>query len=175
MKKFVALLSTLLLAFGLCFADPAEGLWKSVDDKTGEVTAIWRIYEDGGKLYGTIAAVVDNPQDVVASACKESYKGFPVEGKVNQMKTVGTPWIYSMVKESEGNWKGGKIVNPGDGKEYGCVITFVKAGAKHKKYTAKEDTLAMAGTVGPIQVFQYWIRATDEDVTAVQEKFPAAN
>ena len=176
MKKIIALISGLLLACGLCFAsDPAEGLWKSIDDKTGEVTAIWKIYETDGVLYGTIAAVVDNPQDVVASSCKESYKNFPVAGAVNKMHTVGTPWIYNMKKESEGNWKGGNIVNPGDGKIYGCVIKYLKAGEKNKSYTAKTETLAMAGTVGPIQVFQYWVRATEQDVADVQAKFPAAN
>ena len=176
MKKIVAMVAALFVAAAACFAaDPAVGLWKSVDDKTGEVTAIWRVYEQDGKLFGTIAATVDKPQDVIASACKESYKNFPVAGAVNKMKTVGTPWIYNMVKESEGNWKGGNIVNPGDGKCYGCVIKYLSAGQKNKSYTAKVPTLAMAGTVGPIQVFQYWIQATDADVAAAQAKNPAKN
>ena len=161
-----------VVAMGCFAADPAVGLWKSVDDQTGEVTAIWNIYEKDGMLFGTIAAVVDNPQDVIASACKESYANFPVAGPVNKMHTVGTPWIFNMQKVSEGNWKGGKIVNPGDGKMYGCVINFKAAGSDKK---APVDTLAMAGTVGPIKVFQYWIRATEADVADVQAKFPAAN
>ena len=33
--------------------------------------------------------------------------------------------------------------------------------------------LGMAGTVGPIKVFQYWVRATEADVAAIQAKFPA--
>ncbi len=56
MKKLLTLLGALLvLSSALFAADPAAGLWKSIDDKTGEVTAIWRIYEEGGKLFGTIA------------------------------------------------------------------------------------------------------------------------
>lgn len=89
------------------------------------------------------------------------------------MTTVGTPWIFNMVKESDGNWKDGNIVNPEDGKMYGCVIKYLNAGEKNKSYKAKEPTLAMAGTVGPIKVFQYWIKATQADVKAIQEKFPA--
>ncbi len=176
MKKFATVVAALFVAAGLAFAaDPAEGIWKSIDDQTGEVTAIWKIYEQNGTLYGTIAAVVDNPQDVVASACKESYKNFPVQGSVNKMHTVGTPWIFGMKKDSEGNWSKGNIVNPGDGKMYGCVIKYLAPGQTNKKYTAKEPTLAMAGTVGPIQVFQYWVRATENDIKAVQEKFPPKN
>ena len=175
MKKLIVLLSSLLLSTALFAADPAAGLWKSIDDKTGEVTAIWRIYEEGGKLYGTIAATTKDAQDVIASACKDSYKNFPVSGAVSKMKIVGTPWIFNMEKESEGNWKSGNIIDPSNGKMYGCVIKYLKKGEKNKKYTAAEPTLAMAGTVGPIQVFQYWIPATEAEVKAAQEKFPAKN
>ena len=175
MKKLLLLLSTLLLSAALFAADPATGLWKSIDDKTGEVTAIWRIYEEGGKLFGTIAATTNDPQDVIASACKDSYKGFPVAGAVNKMKTVGTPWIFNMEKESEGNWKNGNIIDPSNGKMYGCVIKYLNKGEKNKKYTATEPTLAMAGTVGPIQVFQYWVPATEADIKAAQEKNPPKN
>jgi len=173
MKKLIALLGSLLVFAGVAFAaDPAVGTWKSIDDKTGEVTAVWKIYEENGSLYGTIVAVCNNPQDVIASACKESYKDFPVAGKVNEMKTVGTPWIFNMKKDSEGNWSKGNIIDPGSGKMYGCVIKFLKAGSDKK---APVDTLAMAGTVGPIKVFQYWVAATEDDIKAVQEKFPAKN
>lgn len=55
-----------MLSAAVFAADPAAGLWKSIDDKTGEVTAIWRIYEEGGKLFGTIAATTSDPQDVIA-------------------------------------------------------------------------------------------------------------
>ena len=176
MKKLLTLLGALLVLSTAAFADdPACGLWKSIDDKTGEVTAIWKIYEEGGKLFGTIAATTNDPQDVIASACKESYKNFPVAGAVNKMTTVGTPWIFNMVKESEGSWKDGNIIDPSNGKMYGCVIKYLKKGEKNKKYTATEPTLAMAGTVGPIQVFQYWVPATEADIKAAQEKNPPKN
>ena len=176
MKKLLALIGALLVMSSAVFAvDPAVGLWKSIDDKTGKVTAFWNIYEEGEKLYGTIAAVVNDPQDVIASACKESYKGFPLSGAVNKMHTVGTPWIFNMVKESEGNWKDGNIIDPSNGKMYGCVIKYLAPGETNKKYTAKVPTLAMAGTVGPIQVFQYWVKATEEESEAAKAKNPAKN
>lgn len=173
MKKFSVVLMLLAVVAMGCFADPACGLWKSIDDKTGDVTAIWRIYEKDGLLFGEIAAVVDNPQNVIASACKPSYKGFPKAGNVNEMMTVGTPWIFNMQKESDGNWSKGNIIDPGDGKMYGCVIKYLDVGAKNKSFVAKVPTLAMAGTVGPIQVFQYWVKASEADVADVQAKFPA--
>lgn len=174
MKKLVTLIASFILGASAIFAtDPAEGLWKSVDDKSGKITAIWKIYEENETLFGTIAAVVDNPQDVIASACKKSYKGFPVQGNVNEMKTVGTPWIFNMKKESAGNWSKGNIIDPGSGKMYGCVIKYLASGEKNKGFTASEPTLAMAGTVGPIKVFQYWVKASEDDIAKVQAEFPA--
>ena len=90
------------------------------------------------------------------------------------MTTVGTPWIFNMKKESEGNWKNGNIIDPSNGKMYGCVIKYLAAGEVNKKYKATKPTLAMAGTVGPIQVFQYWVQATEEDVLAAQKAHPAS-
>ncbi|WP_191015248.1 DUF2147 domain-containing protein [Treponema zioleckii] len=174
MKKFLAAVAALFVTMGCIFAaDPATGLWKSVDDKTGKTTAVWRIYEKNNVLYGTIAAVVDNPQDVTAWACKKSYKGFPVAGDVSKMKTVGTPWIYNMKKESDGNWSKGTIIDPGSGKDYGCIIKYLAPGQKNKGFTAKAPTLAMAGTFGPIKVFQYWVKATEADIAKIQAEFPA--
>ena len=177
MKKISVVLMILAVFATACFAaDPACGLWQSIDDKTGEVTAIWKIYQEGDTLFGTIAAVVDNPQDVIADACKPSYPGFPVAGEVNKMHTVGTPWIHNMKNDgTPGNWSKGNIINPGDGKRYGCVIKYLAPGQKNKNFVAKVPSLAMAGTVGPIQVFQYWVQATEEDIAEVQAKFPAAN
>lgn len=173
MKKLIGLLGALLVLTTTVFAaDPACGIWKSIDDETGEVTAIWKIYEKDGMLFGTIAATTNDPQDVIADACKESYKNFPVSGAVNKMKTVGTPWIFNMKKVSEGYWKDGNIVNPSDGKMWGCVIKFMKAGSDKK---AKTDTLAMAGTVGPLKKFQYWIPGTEADIAEAQKKNPAKN
>ena len=177
MKKFsVVLMILAVVAMGCFAADPACGLWKSIDDKTGEVTAIWNIYEKDGVLFGEIAAVVDNPQNVIADACKPSYPNFPKECAVNKMTTVGTPWIFNMKNDGvPGNWSKGNIIDPGNGKLYGCVIKYLKKGEKNKKYTATEPTLAMAGTVGPIQVFQYWVPATEAEIKAAQEKNPPKN
>ncbi len=175
MKKIVGVLA-FLFCLGLSFAaDKAEGLWKSIDDEDNEVTAVWQIYEEGGLLFGKMLAVVDCPQDELAEDCKKSYKGFPLSGNVNEMPLVGTPWIFNMKKDSDGNWSGGKIIDPDEGKMYGCVIKYLAKGEKHKKYTAKEPTLAMAGTIGPIQVFQYWLPATQADIDAIVSLYPPKN
>jgi uncharacterized protein (DUF2147 family) len=108
--------------------------------------------------------VAGHPQDVKASNCKESYKDFPAVGKVNEMTVVGTPWIFDLAMDKPGVWRGGNIIDPDNGKMYGCRITFHPRG--EKKYT--EDTLEMRGTIGPFGRSQYWKRATREEASALR-------
>jgi uncharacterized protein (DUF2147 family) len=167
MKKAAFFGLVLLMAAGLCFAaDPVEGYWKSVDEN-GKTTGGWEIYTQGGLLFGRMVVVAGHSKDVVADACKKSYKNFPVAGDVSKMKVVGTPWIYNLERKSEGQWGGSKgtIVNPEDGKDYYCTITFRKADGK--KY--KVDTLEMRGTIGlGIGRSQFWQKATKAELDAIK-------
>jgi len=153
----------LCLSAGLWAADPALGFWKSIDDDSGKITAGWEIYEKDGILYGEILKVVGYTPDEKAAECKTSYKGFPVVGDVSQMLLVGTPWIYSMEKKDTGEWKGGYVIDPENGKRYACEITFHLANGK--KY--KGDTLEMRGKVGPFGRSQFWQRSTKDEIMAL--------
>jgi uncharacterized protein (DUF2147 family) len=155
MKKTGILVCVLLGLGGLCFAaDPAEGYWLSVDEKTGKVTAGWEIYQEGGRLFGKILSTADHPPGVIADKCDESYRGFPAAGKVNQMPVAGTPWIFGLSPEKQsGRWSGGNVIDPNDGKMYKCRIIFRAAGTG--KFTA--DTLEMRGEIGlGIGRSQFW-------------------
>ena len=87
MKKLLILVgSILLLTTKLFAADPAVGLWKSIDDKTGKVTAIWKVYEQGGKLFGAVTGAI------VSEELKKQY-GVDVDKKKialgSEIKTFG--------------------------------------------------------------------------------------
>jgi len=160
MKKIIILFLILAIS-GICFAsDPAEGYWLSVDEKSGKVTGGWHIYQEDGKLLGRLLSSTEVARGVLASRCKDSYPGFPIPGKVSEMPVVGeTPWIYGLTLNKPGEWVGGHIINPEDGKSYKCKIYFHAADGK--KY--KSDTLEMRGEIGlGIGRSQYW-RSTDEE------------
>ena len=163
MKKLFLLLTVFIVAAAFCFADPVEGYWLSFDEKTGEVTAGWQIYQQGGKLYGKILSVPHEPKGVLAYLCKESYKDFPLPGKVNQMPLAGIPLIYGLTKDTRNNeWSGGRIIDPADGKDYNCKIIFRAAGTSAGRQKFTEDTLEMRGEIGlGIGRSQYW-KKTDE-------------
>jgi len=158
MKKIIVL----FLAFtvcGLCFAvDPVEGFWLSIDEKSGEVTGGWHIYVEGGILYGITLSTAAHPRGIVAVKCKDTYPGFPFPGKVSERTVEGTPWIFGLTKGKNGEWSGGLVVNPEDGRVYKCKMTF--RAADGKKF--KTDVLEMRGEIGlGIGRSQYWQR-TDE-------------
>lgn len=165
MKKITAILAALFIGSIFAFADPAEGYWISYDEKSGQATAGWYIYQKDGKLFGTMTAVHGEPQDQVAyGANKATPKDFPKQGPLNEMVMVGTDWIYNLVNLSEGVWGKGNIVDPGDGSKYTCKITFHAADSK--KYDV--DTLEMRGSLGPIGRSQYWKKATEEEARAIR-------
>ncbi|MDR0761021.1 MAG: DUF2147 domain-containing protein [Treponema sp.] len=157
MKACIVVCLMAALTPGLCFADPVEGFWLSVDDKTNKATAGWEIYQQGGKLYGRILSIAGFPQEAPAMACKESYPGFPAGGKVNEMRVVGTSWIFGLTMDKAGQWSGGNVIDPNDGKMYKCKITFRPADGK--RYPI--DTLEMRGEIGlGIGRSQFWRRST---------------
>jgi uncharacterized protein (DUF2147 family) len=164
MKKLTVGACLLLAAAGL-FADPVEGFWISVDEKTGKSTAGWEIYQNGGKLYGKVLSIAGFPQDSLAVECKESYRGFPLRGKVNEMSVIGTPWIFGLSADRDGRWSGGNVIDPQDGNMYRCRITYRPADGNRYK----TDTLEMRGEIGlGIGRSQFWRKSTRQEAESLR-------
>ena len=166
MKKLISILAACIFACAMCFAaDPTEGFWISVDEKTNQDTAGWQIWQEGSKLYGKILSVADKPQDEKATGGKgKSYDNFMNGADVSSLTVVGTTWIWDLSNQGEGKWANGYIIDPSDGKRYKCRITFHKADGK--KY--KGDTLEMRGEVGPFGRSQFWKKATEAAASALR-------
>lgn len=165
--KNIAFLGLVLLLGSSLFADPVEGFWLSVDEKTGKTTAGWELYLENGKLSGRILSIAGYPQNIKAAACKESYRGFPLRGKVNEMPIVGSPWIFGLSPDRiAGQWRGGNVIDPNDGKMYQCRITFHPADGKR----FLQDALEMRGEIGlGIGRSQFWRRSTRKEASSLRE------
>jgi uncharacterized protein (DUF2147 family) len=161
MKKLVlSILALLLIGTTVLAADPAEGFWLSVDDKTGQVTGGWEIYVESNLLYGKLLSTAKAPEGTLAILCKDSYPNFPLSGRVSQMPVRGTPWIYGLRQDKAGEWSRGNVIDPNDGKSYRCKIIFHPAGGK--KFAV--DTLEMRGEIGlGIGRSQYWHKASEAE------------
>ncbi len=165
MKKFLICLTLLFLTVCIAFADdPAVGLWKEIDRK-GNATTVWHLYEEDGKLLGEVLAALGCPDDKAACACRETYEYFPKKGKVNKMSFIGTPFIFNLKRESSGQWRGGRVINPNSGRWYYCKVSFYKADGK--KY--KVDNLKLRFELGWSLGKSIWlIPASKADISAIK-------
>lgn len=127
--KFIT--SILMLTFfyaGATFAQSASpvGLWKTIDDKTGEAKSYVEIYEKDGKLHGKITKLLQRPADTTCEKCPGDKKDKPLVGMV----------IVTNLRATKGVWKNGSILDPETGNEYGCSIWLE---------TGKPDELSVRG------------------------------
>ena len=141
MKRLV--LALCALAAGAAFAQSTPvGLWRNIDDKTGEAKAEIRIVDNGGVLSGKIEKQLgkDAKPDGVCEECKDERKGQRILGLE----------IIRGAKKAEGKdaWEGGKILDPENGREYRLRLTPVDGGQK----------LDVRGSLGPFWRTQTWVR-----------------
>ncbi len=88
------------------------GVWKTIDDKTGEAKSHVEIYESNGKLHGKIVKLLAKPADTVCSECPGNRQNKPLIGMV----------ILENLTPYENYWKNGTILDPENGNSYGCSI-----------------------------------------------------
>ncbi|MCG8327868.1 MAG: DUF2147 domain-containing protein [Chitinophagales bacterium] len=115
MKKWIMSLSAIMLCTGILMAQSNPvGIWKTIDDETGEAKSHVEIYEQGGKYHGKIIKLLLKPADSVCEKCP---------GKRKNKKVVGMVIIEDL-KPYDDYWKKGNILDPESGSEYGCSIWF---------------------------------------------------
>ena len=137
-----------VLLAGIALAGPAlaqlspVGLWRNVDDKTGEAKAEIRIAETAGVLNGAIVKRLarDAKPGAVCDECTDDRKGQPLQGLE----------IIRGARKAEGRdvWEGGKILDPENGREYTLRLTPIEGGKR----------LEVRGSIGPFGRTQTWVR-----------------
>ena len=117
------------------------GLWRNVDDKTGQAKAEIRITANAaGVLSGVIEKPLVKPAELICSLCTDDRLGKP---------KLGMEIIRGAVKaEGKDTWEGGKILDPDNGKNYTLRLTPIDAGSK----------LEVRGSIGPFGRTQTWQR-----------------
>jgi len=131
----------LAMAAGGAFAQTSPlGLWRSVDDKTGEAKAEIRIVENAGVLTGRIEKTLRKDAKPTCEECRDERKGQAIQGLE----------IIRGAKKAEGQdvWEHGKILDPENGKEYTLKLAPLEGGQK----------LQVRGFIGPFYRTQTWVR-----------------
>jgi uncharacterized protein (DUF2147 family) len=143
MMKQLFLLVLLILIGMTSFSqvDKILGSWKTVDDKTGEIRSLVRIYKaTDGKYYGKIEKLFVAPDSKCVN-CEGKDKDQPVVGMV----------IIRAMEDKKGSLENGSVLDPETGKFYYGTIT----------YDAKTDKLKLRGSLDKLGLLgrsQFWIR-----------------
>jgi uncharacterized protein (DUF2147 family) len=139
-------LATVFALFGVCGSAFAQvspvGLWRNIDDKTGEAKAEIRVTESAGVVSGRLERLLakDAKPDARCTECGDDRKDKPMVGLE----------IMRNARKAEGKdlWEGGKILDPENGREYTLRLTPIEGGKK----------LDMRASFGPFGRTQTWLR-----------------
>ena len=120
-----------------------EGLWRNIDDKSGEAKAEIRIQgTSAGVLTGVLERRLakDAKPDDLCKDCSDERKNQPILGLE----------IIRGAQKAEGKdvWEGGKILDPENGRNYTLRLTPIEGGKK----------LEVRGSLGPFGRTQTWVR-----------------
>lgn len=133
---FVAAASSAASATAVAAEPSPVGVWRTIDDETGEAKSHVALYEREGKLYGKVVRLLQEP-GAVCDACEGERKGEPIEGMI----------VVWGLERDDDEWEDGKIFDPEKGKTYDC-----------RMWLESEDELKVRGYVGPFRRTQTWTR-----------------
>jgi uncharacterized protein (DUF2147 family) len=137
-------LAAALLAAGPALAQMTPvGLWRSIDDHTGQARAEIAIKDNGrGGLNGKVE------RSLQASPSPEPNCNLCTDDRKGQAK-IGLEIIRDAKKSgAEPLWEGGTILDPENGKTYKLRLTPLEGGAR----------LQVRGYIGPFYRTQVWQR-----------------
>jgi uncharacterized protein (DUF2147 family) len=98
------------------------GLWRTVDDATGQAKSLVRITESGGVLSGRVEQVLDPAKaGLRCAACSDERKDQPV---------AGLTILRNVRQEEPGQWGGGDILDPANGKVYKVRLRPEEGGSR---------------------------------------------
>lgn len=141
MKRILSTITFTFFSVLIMSAQSVLGVWKTIDDNSGDPKSMVEIYEDTeGKVHGKILKIF-NPEKkgLLCTECTGEDKDTLVEGMV---------FIRDLEKDGD-EFNGGIIINPENGTVYKCYIKLLSP-----------DELKIRGYVGVpiIGRTQHWLR-----------------
>lgn len=121
-RNFSLVFAVLCAAFvSEAIADSPVGVWRTIDDKTETERSIVRIVEVDGELQGTVEQIFTRPDEDPEHLCDEC------KGERKDQPIIGMTILWGL-KQDNGVWSGGQILDPKNGKIYRCKMTLADDG-----------------------------------------------
>lgn len=139
--RIITVLAVLLTVVGSASAQSVLGIWKTVDDVSGEVKSLVEIYERDGRVFGSVKEILDPtaPKNPLCDQCTGSDKDKPI---------LGLEFIKGLEKDGD-EYNGGQILDPENGKLYKC---YIELDSPNKLKVRGYIGIALLGRT------QYWYR-----------------
>jgi uncharacterized protein (DUF2147 family) len=120
------------------------GKWKTIDDKTKQAKSIVEIKLVNGKLTGKILQLFRKKTENQDPNCDKC------SGDRKDKKIIGMTIIWNMTAKDNVTWGNGRILDPANGKEYGCSVWLDEK---------NPNQLKVRGWLGFFFRDQTWVRA----------------
>lgn len=99
------------------------GVWKTIDDETGKPKSLVRITESNGELRGTVEKLFRDASEDQNPKCEKC------DGALKDQPIIGMTILTGMKKDG-GEYNGGKILDPNNGKVYKSKMSLIDGGKK---------------------------------------------
>ena len=123
----LGLLCTTLSGAAIAATPDLSGVWRSIDDNTGNPKSIIRIDKTSeGKYGGTVLKVLAEPgakPEVYCHDCPAPFTGKPIEG-------MSILWGLKEDQTDPNLYAGGRVLDPLSGNTYSAKITLDPSGKK---------------------------------------------
>ena len=119
------------------------GLWKTIDDSSGQVKGLVRIRDVNGRFDGKIEKIFPKPGEDPAPRCDKC------DGTRKNQPVLGMTILWGLARQAD-DYQGGEILDPENGKVYRAKMKLIDGGKK----------LEVRGFIG-VSLFgrsQIWLR-----------------
>jgi uncharacterized protein (DUF2147 family) len=99
------------------------GLWKTIDDKTGQPRGLVRIMDVNGQYEGKVEKIFPKPGEETNPKCEKC------DGLRRNQPVIGMTILWGLTKQGN-EYQGGEILDPEDGKVYRARMRFLDSGKK---------------------------------------------
>ena len=99
------------------------GLWKTIDDNTGQSRGLVRIREVNGQYEGKVEKIFPKPGEESNPKCEKC------EGNRQNQPVIGMTILWGLTKQGD-EYQGGEILDPENGKVYRSRMKLFDNGKK---------------------------------------------
>jgi uncharacterized protein (DUF2147 family) len=119
----IAILSVMISSTAFTSEPSPVGVWKTIDDHTGEPLGLVRIMEVNGEYQGKVEKIFTKPGENADPKCEKC------DGAQHNQPVIGMTILWGLKKQGD-EYQGGAILDPESGNVYRAMMKLDGQGGK---------------------------------------------